>query len=81
MKVYAYPASGPLNEYGLLELKEVSFSADANTIREIARFLNEAANEIERTDTCDHVHMQDRSKSWKEDWPDLIVCKPVDENT
>ena len=82
MKMYAYPAGDPLNEYGLLELKDVSFSADAKTIREIARFLNEAADEMEKLGSSfDHIHMQDKTLAWQEEWPDLVVCRPVDENT
>lgn len=76
MKAYAYPVGEPLNEYGLLELNEVSLSADSKTVRAIARFLMDAADEMDRMgENYDHVHMQDTSAAWKEEWPDIVVCK------
>jgi hypothetical protein len=76
MKAYAYPAGEPLNEYGLLELKEVSLSADSKTVRAIAQFLMVAADEMDRMgESYDHLHMQDESDAWKEEWPDIVVCK------
>ena len=48
MKAYTYPTGEPLNEYGLLELNEVSLN----------------------------VHIRDESDAWKEEWPDIVVCKP-----
>ena len=76
MKVYAYKSGEPLNEHGLLELSEISLSADAKTVRAIAQFLTQAANEMDRLgEGYDHLHMQDVSSAWEEEWPDIIVCK------
>lgn len=75
MKAYAYPIGEPLNEYGLLELKEVSLSADSKAVRAIAQFLIHAADEMDRLGkSYDHEHMQDTSEAWQEDWPDFVVC-------
>lgn len=82
MKLFAYPTGAQLNEYGLVELKEVSLCADADTIRAIAKFLNGAADEMEMLGgNYDHVHMQDRSSAWRESWPDIVVCKTYEETT
>lgn len=82
MKAFAYPAGEKLNEYGLVELSELSISADAVTIRAIAKFLNDAADEMDKLgEKYDHVHMQDRSSSWKDSWTDIVVCKVHEEKT
>lgn len=88
MKLFAYPTGAQLNEYGLVELKEVSLSADTDTIRAIAKFLSDAADEMEKLGgDYDHVHMhmhmhmQDRSPAWRESWPDIVVCKTYEETT
>lgn len=74
MKTYGYPAGAPLNEEGLVELTEVSFQADAGTIRRIAKFLLKQADEMDATSNgfC-HAHAQDEDRLWPEDWPDVIV--------
>jgi hypothetical protein len=62
MKAYAYPVGEPINEYGLLELKEVSLSADSKTVRAIAQFFIAAANEMDRMgESYGHLHLQDES--------------------
>jgi hypothetical protein len=77
MKAYAYPAGEPINDDGLLELDVVSLSADPKTVRAIAQFFMHVADEMDRMgEDYDHVHMQDASKAWKEEWPDIVVCKP-----
>lgn len=74
MKIFAYPAGTPLNEEGLVELAEVSFQADAKTIRRIAKFLLKQADAMDATGTgFGHAHAQDEDRPWPEDWPDVIV--------
>ncbi|SFZ75360.1 Imm32 family immunity protein [Chitinimonas taiwanensis] len=81
MKAFAYPAGEPVNEDGLVELNQVSFVASAETIRAVAQFLIEAADKMEMLgDNYDHLHLQDSRSSWKENWPDIIVCKKYEEN-
>jgi len=81
MRIFGYPAGPSLNEHGLLELDEATISADAATLRALARFLDAAADEMEELGVdYDHVHLQDRSKQWREAWPDLIVSKPITAN-
>jgi hypothetical protein len=78
MKAFAYPLGETVNEYGLIALRELSISADADTVRLIANFMMDAANEMDRLGkNFDHVHMQDGCSSWQETWPDIVICKQV----
>jgi hypothetical protein len=78
MRVFAYPSSGPINEHGLLELKEFSISADATSIRALAEFMLTAAYKMEEMgEKFDHIHAQDTIREWDECWPDLVICKAV----
>lgn len=75
MKAYAHPTGEPLNEYGLLELNEISLSADSETVRAAALFLMAAADEMDRMgESYGHLHMQDESDAWREEWPDIYSC-------
>jgi hypothetical protein len=77
MKTYGYPVGEPLNPYGLLKLKEVTFSASPETLRAIAGFLLQAAQEMEREGAhFDHLHIQDELSSWPEHSADIVVCRP-----
>jgi len=43
MKAFAYPVGELVNEFGLVALRELSISADADTVRLIANFMMDAA--------------------------------------
>jgi hypothetical protein len=78
MRAFAYPIGEPVNEYGLVELKEFSISADAASIRALANFMLTAAEKMEAMgEKYDHLHAQDAIKEWHEAWPDLVICGPV----
>ena len=66
-----------LNEYGLQDLREVTFSASPDVLRQIADFLNESASMMEEGwfDKCSHRHIQDEVKDWDKRFPerDIIV--------
>jgi hypothetical protein len=75
MKTFGYPAGAPLNEHGLVELMKVSFQADAQTIRRIAKFLMEQADEMEaRGKRFCHAHAQDEDCSWPEEMARYHRC-------
>jgi hypothetical protein len=44
--VYGYD-SRTINEYGLKQMREISFKLPANTLRELARFLLQSADELQ----------------------------------
>jgi len=63
-----------------LKLKEVTFLTNSPKIlREISKFMLEAATLLEKKIDFDHLHLQDESKYWKKNWeagwPDVIVFK------
>jgi hypothetical protein len=66
-------AKAPANEDGLLELKEVSMGFPPQALREIARFLQTAADEIEKNDRPRHWHLHIDScvKNWGRQFPDI----------
>jgi len=74
MKVFGYK-NEVVNEYGLLEMSEITIQASPNTLRAIAKLLNESADLIEKNpEDFDHFHLQDDWKEWKEEYPDIIVA-------
>lgn len=59
------------------ELLEATIAASPKRLREIARFISDAAAEMEKSKEFNHVHLQDRLKLTDEE-PDLIVsCEVV----
>jgi hypothetical protein len=75
MKAYGY-AKKTISDKGLLEMGEVTFTGSPSSIREIARFLMAAADEIEKHQgRFDHAHMGEGCESWLDEWPDIIVAR------
>ena len=59
---------------GLMEMETIAIAASPETIRELANFLNHAADEMEEMgDDFDHLHLMDTWQNWKEGLPDLQV--------
>lgn len=78
MRAFAYPIGSPVNEHGLVELKEFSISAEPSSIRALANFLLAAAAQMDAMgNKYDHVHAQDMIPDWDDNWPDLVVCGTV----
>ena len=80
MRAFAYPSSGPLNEFGLLALKEFSISADATTVRALAEFMLVVADKMDLMGAhFGHMHAQDLIPDWDDSWPDLVIGSPAEE--
>ena len=77
--IYGY-AIKKVNEYGLCEMKEITFSAPPATLREIALFLNKMASLMESGDFNEGSpeHIQDIISDWDQRFPDkdIIVIPP-----
>ena len=78
--IYGY-ANKTINEFGLLEMREVSFSASPAVLREIAKFLDEMAAGMESSGELSvhwHRHIQDEIPGWRDRFPDndIVVCAP-----
>ena len=64
-----------MNDYGLHELSEVTFSVSLDDLRRIAAFLIECADLAESGQwRSDHRHLQDALTPWNE--CDVIVIHP-----
>jgi hypothetical protein len=79
--IYGY-AKEALNEQGLLEMKEVTFAAPPDVLREVARFLQQMAKLMEEGGfaICSHRHIGNTIDGWNRRFPDkdLIVMPPDD---
>ena len=74
LKAYGFPRNDDVCE-SPLELSEVTFSASPELLRELAKFLEEAATQI--ADGAQHVHLRDQWSGWQQGGADLIVFRPA----
>lgn len=75
MKAYGYSSKVDIGE-GPLPLSEISFWGEREVLREIAKFMELMANEIQCNPDFDYRNIRDYWGEWKEDYPDVIICKP-----
>ena len=74
MPAYGYQRAVVDPEYGLLELREVSFDLSPDGLRRLAAFLLDCAHRAEAGDLrSDHVHIEEFDRAWKRESPDLDV--------
>jgi hypothetical protein len=80
--IYGYSIS-EVNEYGLLEMREVTFMASPAVLRKIAGFLSSMAIEMEQGsfEKCSHMHIGAFHHEWNKQHPDkdIIVMPPAGE--
>ena len=78
--IYGY-ALREVNEYGLMELREITFSASPAVLRQIASFLAEAADLMDSGHfrICPHRHIENAIPGWDLAFPekDVVVTPPV----
>jgi hypothetical protein len=76
-------SSRTIDENGLLEMREVSVAANANTLRQIASFFNEMAEIMDKGGfvKCSHKHISSVVKDWTQRHPnsDIIVMPSVEQ--
>lgn len=75
MKAYGYSRKVDMGK-GPLPLEEITVWGEPETLRELAKFINQMANEIKCNPDFDHMHLRDAWDKWTEDYPDFIICKP-----
>ncbi|QSQ18772.1 hypothetical protein JY651_25780 [Pyxidicoccus parkwayensis] len=78
--IYGY-SNRTLNEYGLQELREVTFSMTPAQLRQVAQFLSEMAGQMDAgalRGANAHRHMTTVNPSWSKEHPsaDIIVTAP-----
>jgi len=73
--LYGY-SSRTVNEYGLLEMREISFDASPSDLRKIANFLEKMADVIDTGQAMSsHAHINNVIDSWDREHPnkDIVV--------
>ena len=77
--LFGYPDKIVDKQYGLYQLREVSFQFAPSVLRRVAAFLDSAADAIEKnTFRSSHIHIDSLDDCWSTDCPncDLIVLHP-----
>ena len=73
MKITGYKKSDTEID-GLMVLSDIAIATSSKTLREIAAFLQSAADEMDELGTdFDHLHLMDEWENWKEGYPDIQV--------
>ena len=72
MKAYGYSSKVDIGQ-GPLPLTEITFWGEPVVLREIARFMELMANEIQCNPEFDHRHLRDCWDQWTEEYPDIII--------
>ncbi|MGQ9427703.1 Imm32 family immunity protein [Gilvimarinus sp. F26214L] len=73
MKIYGYPK----NVNDLQELVEVTFQAEPDELRQLAKFLAKMAQSLEDDrGGFGHGHAKDYCEDWEDENPEIIVFKP-----
>ena len=73
MKIFGYKSKDTETD-GLMEMSDISFSGSPEKLRAIAKFLNDAASEIEEMgEEFGHLHLIDEWEGWEEGIPDIQV--------
>ena len=76
MKIYGYKEADTEID-GLLKLRDIGISASPDTLRAVANFINDAADELEKMgDDFGHLHLMDEWKGWSENVTDIQVINP-----
>jgi hypothetical protein len=79
MPIYGYARKVVDEEYGLLELREISLEFSPEGSRSVARFLDHYADRLESGKwRCGHIHLTEFDPDWRADHPgaDVIVINP-----
>jgi hypothetical protein len=75
MKTFGY-AKKKLSPQGLLEMREITFTGSAASIRDVAAFFLAAAEEMERRGhQFSHMHIGEQCSNWLKKWPDIVVSR------
>jgi hypothetical protein len=73
--IYGYSEKVVNEEYGLLQMREVSFAMSPGQLRLVATFLLRAAEQLESGKTFLHRHIDELVPEWRATTPqtDLVV--------
>jgi len=77
--MYGYSTGVALDQYGLMELREVTFAASPEVLRQISRFLELAADKMERGEFDEgREHIDRVLPAWSSLFPSksIVVSHP-----
>ena len=78
--IFGYPVK-QANEYGLMELREISIAGPPDLLRDLARFFSEMAEFMEQGgfEDCSHRHIGSVVLDWNKRFPNLeiVVAPPL----
>ena len=73
MKITGYKKEDTELE-GCMVMSDIAIAASAETIRELAAFLNAAADEMDELgEDYDHIHLMDEWPKWEQGLPDIQI--------
>jgi hypothetical protein len=73
MKITGYKRKDTEIE-GLIEMETIAIAATPKTLRDVAKFLNHAADEMEEMGAdYGHIHLMDMWEEWNDGLPDIQV--------
>ncbi len=76
MKIYGYKEEDT-DIKGLMKLKDIGIAASPDTLRAVAKFINDAANELEEMGSdFGHLHLMDECEDWSDDVTDIKIINP-----
>ncbi len=76
MNIYGYKGEDT-EVKGLMKLKDIGISAPPETLRAVAKFINDAADELEKMGSdFGHLHLMDEWDGWTEDVADIQIVNP-----
>lgn len=75
MKIYGYKDDGSAKTIGSSELAEITLVANPDELRKIAKFIEAAAEGMEKQKGWEHEHLSDRFKEFTTS-PHFVVFKP-----
>lgn len=76
--IYGYPEKVVNEQYGLLQMREISFAMNAAQLRLVATFFVRVAEELESGGTFLHRHIEEIVPEWRSTQPsaDLVAIPP-----
>jgi len=79
--IYGYSEKVVNEQYGLLQMREVSFAMSPSQLRLVATFLARVAEQLESGQTFLHRHIEDLMPEWRASAPKTDIVVVPEEST
>lgn len=81
MRMYGHRKGEEQTLGSAIELDDVVIEVDEDFLVALRDFAQYALDDMRRLGSqYDHVHFQDKSKSWRASWPDIILIRKGDDS-